>query len=250
MIHLSDKKSCKINTIITICLIFFSALCFPAYNAMADIKTNIVESISVQLDLDKIKLVHNKDGYAIFMNTDMGGRVGQPELPIISIKVLMPPDIDFSTVKVTLNNTKVINVPGKWKVNATKPAAVLSAETRPVVIEEKIEDKTIYNADKFYPTGFLGMQSNRKMRAWRISEVVVYPFRYNPVQKTLKQLIAGEVVFTFKRDPKIRKVYLPASYRLGKRKLRIKNQVNDFDYYISEYGINPSLSTDRKEETK
>jgi len=59
------------------------------------------------------------------------------------------------------------------------------------------KDTSIFNKNAFYPQDFKGAVSVGKMREYNIVDIIINPYLYNPVQKTLRKLTGGVLTASF-----------------------------------------------------
>jgi len=121
------------------------------------------------------------------------GRAGDPAIPCRVYKVLLPPDADMATVKtVILNSATEIAAEG-LDVQPVPPPATWDGkrvitvwpEGEPIVDGRNTR---IYASDALFPESPVKDVTSGQMRAWKIVEVPVALFQFNPAQKVLYRL--------------------------------------------------------------
>ena len=149
-------------------------------------------SISLELPYKKCA-VRNMRGYAEFGNSDYGCITGAPALPAYVVRFLVPPEADMSTVKISFSNLKVEVVEGEFQVSPV-PYAMSSMGTVAKILDRKIvdgKDVAIYSSNSYYPANYAEVGHTGKLWNFKILEVIVYPYRYNPVTKKLIKVVNG-----------------------------------------------------------
>jgi hypothetical protein len=194
------------------------------------------ETIAIPLPLDRITVKRGADGFASFSGTRTCGRTGRPLLPRLRLRVLLPPNVLPSTVRATIEKPASAELPGQWEVRPAPPVADLGG---PPHWPEGVEiadgrDVGVYRRNALHPTSFMGTVINMKMRQWRIAEVSVHPYRYNPVTKRLVRLQEGTLVLTFERGA--RKPIIPSGSPVAAQfREHVSRQVVNFETMKSEY---------------
>ncbi|MCL6588886.1 MAG: hypothetical protein K6U80_02930 [Firmicutes bacterium] len=149
------------------------------------------DTITLPLPNMNVSLSTRPDGFVVFANSVISGNPGEPGLPLRTFKVLLPPDADPNTVKVTITNQIITNVTGTYNVEPVPyPACEEPTPAPPIVL-----------LNKWYPEARLSKVSGGNLRGWRLAEAQVYPYQYNPVTKRLRYLSKGNLVITFNRTP-------------------------------------------------
>ena len=155
-----------------------------------------VASATISLGLPyKECAVRNVRGYAQFGNSDYGCITGAPALPAYVVRFLVPPEADMSTVKISFSNLTEEVIEGEFLVSPV-PAARTAMGTVAKITDRKIVDGkgvAIYSTDAYYPAGYAELGSTGKLWNFKIMEVIVYPYRYNPVTKKLAKVIDGRL---------------------------------------------------------
>lgn len=197
------------------------------------------QRIEVPLEVGRIRLTKDSDGFAKFEGVRLSGKTGQPWLPRICIRLLMPPDVDFSTVQASVVETVVKEIEGEWQVRPAPPVATLGGKivwpSGARIVDGR--DAEIFEKNAFFPESFVSQIANQKMRDWRITEVAVDPYRYNPATRRLLCLTQGKLQVSYRRGvPK--QVALSKSPVATQIQEDIRRQVSNYETMIREYITN------------
>jgi hypothetical protein len=139
--------------------------------------------------------VENRNGTAVFNGAELTGKPGQPLLPYYTVSILLPPDVNFEDVTVSLNSSVYSELSGTFDVSPANPPN--DANNNSVwpdaakIVDGK--DTSIYHKDAFFPADFDRGISFDKMWHYKVVRVIIYPYLYNPVLKRLRQLTGGAV---------------------------------------------------------
>ncbi len=153
-------------------------------------------SVTVEKRGDSDAAVFSGRGYSL------AGQTGAPALPVLCIKVLLPPDADLRTVTAAIEDAATEEVPGEFDIAPMPPAMCRGVPIIPDGLELK-EGRSVaaYARDKYTPDKTLGLVLPGQMRQWRFVEIEVRPYQYNPAAKKLRKLTAGTLVVSFSRRP-------------------------------------------------
>jgi hypothetical protein len=140
--------------------------------------------------------VENFEGKAVFSGTGMTTEPGKPGLPRDVVTILLPPDVDFKSVKITLDYPKYTDLGETFVVDPPEFFTTPEWPDSTKIVDGK--DTTIYRKDTFYPSSFKGKVYFDQLWHYKMVCVSIYPYRYNPVQKTLRKLTGGVINVSFK----------------------------------------------------
>jgi len=128
---------------------------------------------------------------------------GRPALPVERMMLLLPPDADCATVKVRIEDPVFARVPGDWDVPpAPPPAASLKPGEAVWPAGARIvsgRDQAVYRRSAFFPASPVQAVTADGMRQWRIVDVSVTRYRYNPALGRLEVLVGGRLTVEFTR---------------------------------------------------
>ncbi|MDI7274605.1 MAG: C25 family cysteine peptidase, partial [Anaerolineae bacterium] len=132
---------------------------------------------------------------------------GEPLLPVATLRLLVPPDIDWRSLRLSLTGGRWVDVPGTYDLAPAPPLAsdgpggpvVDWGGKDPSVIREG-RDTRAYGLRAFTPASPLLIASRGGYRQWRIVTVEYRPFSYNPPEKRLRRLEGGRAELSFGRQ--------------------------------------------------
>ena len=123
---------------------------------------------------------------------------GDPALPFKEIRIILPPNADPSAVSANLTGDSRAALSCDAEIAPAPPMVTyvdgheVQDWGRPKQIENG-RNMLVYGADAFYPARSVELVDVGNLRKWRIATVRYYPFRYNPVTRTLERTTGGEV---------------------------------------------------------
>ncbi|MFA6023043.1 MAG: LamG-like jellyroll fold domain-containing protein [Candidatus Pacearchaeota archaeon] len=136
----------------------------------------------------------------------LSGFPGEPMLPSYKMEFLVPDDINWTSIKLSVDNGVWEDVSGNFDIAPGQPATTVTDDGQIVVswgdngniVDGK--DTLVYNQDEYLPlTPFKNLMSS-KYREWRIMSFDFYPVKYNAKDKTIKKLKSGTINITYSRD--------------------------------------------------
>lgn len=201
----------------------------------------VVAQYSVSLPYRDVSVTMD-NGVASFKGAPLTGEPGQPFLPVYTVTFLLPSDADFNNVIVTLENQTEKELEGMFDV---KPALPTIIDNKPVwpngrkIIDGK--DIGIYNRNEFYPADFKGKVQFGAMRDYKLVEIAVYPFRYNPVSRKLRMITGGTITLTVPGSGKITKRVPSSRHPESEVEKWIKNNVAN-PQTLQDYGIQSEMN--------
>ena len=138
--------------------------------------------------------VVEKGGVAAFTGAPLCGEPGQPNLPCYTVTFLLPPSTDLSKIAVHLENAAEAQVPQTMQVAPALPPTtdgkLVWPANRPIV---NGRDQSVYAKDAFFPAAAMGRWKCGALRQYKMVEVQVFPYRYNPVSNKLVVLTGGRL---------------------------------------------------------
>jgi hypothetical protein len=135
----------------------------------------------------------DSNGTVRFKGESVYGNPGQPGLPRKILTLLLPPNADLQSVKVSIENESVKVVEDKCNVAPI-------ADIRPSCNNPSVsQTNNIVNHQDggVLPTQWIGKVSSGQLRQWRLVDIEYYPFQYNPASEKLSSLDSGNLVVTF-----------------------------------------------------
>jgi len=139
--------------------------------------------------------VQSDGGVARFKGLAAGGKPGQPALPSKTVRVLLDPDADLRQVEVTIEGAEESVLPGVYKV---EPQALLVPDQggrRPTssnIVDGK--DMDVYSKSELFPASNVSAPSTGQLHRFKILQVTVSPYRWNPSTGELRVLTGGRLV--------------------------------------------------------
>ena len=164
--------------------------------------------IIVDLPEFAITVESDTNGQAVFDGATLGGESGNPDLPVETVTLLLPPDANPETVKIKLSQPTYQEVTGVFDVKPVPPLMVTSSSRQYWPWESNIingRNQTVYQNDQLFPIDNLGRISAGQKRKWVLAEITIYPYQYNPIKRTLRRLTGGQLVASFENlsSPKV-----------------------------------------------
>lgn len=211
----------------------FLVICFTMSMAFAGENQLIIELPQFDIELEK-----GLNGEAVFEGATVGGEPGDPSLPYQSITVLLPPDADPKSVKVTLTDSVYEMVDGVWDVQPVPPLMVSgsSQEFWPQgSVIENGRNQNVYKKNQFFPESNIGRVTAGQKRQWKLAEALIYPFQYNPVEGKLRRLVKSKLLVSYSNQFSVKPNsadYDPMSEEL---KEELSKKVINFDAIAPEY---------------
>ncbi|MDI7274606.1 MAG: C25 family cysteine peptidase [Anaerolineae bacterium] len=134
------------------------------------------------------------------------GAPGEPLLPVVTLRLLVPPDIDWDSLALSVAGGHWAAVPGQFDLAPAPPVAtdgpggpvVDWGGKDPAVIREG-RDTRAYARRDFSPDAPLSIVSRGAYRQWHIVAIEYRPFSYNPAEKRLRRLEGGVAKLRFGR---------------------------------------------------
>lgn len=123
---------------------------------------------------------------------------GQPALPFQILHVMLPPNTNLRQVALQFRAVYA-PVEGSWQVAPTPPAATRDDNGNEIVVwpaDRTIVDgfdTAIYGNNEFWPAPQAGLLSSGQLRGWKMAEISIPLFRYNPVTGQLLELVDADL---------------------------------------------------------
>ncbi len=129
-------------------------------------------------------------------NSELWGKPGYPQLPIMSGLIGIPPNAEV-TMRISMADSTLVD--GYY---------TLSAGPHPLPLENDLEagklgydpDMTVYSQDQWFPDTPVVLSEDAWLRDQRVMRITFFPFQYNPVQRTLRWYSHLEVEISFIGD--------------------------------------------------
>jgi hypothetical protein len=159
--------------------------------------------LEYRFDTRAVSTVLGGDGTLTFHAPMLKGEPGQPGLPRLVLRLLLPPEADISSVRVALEQaeTELISEPGE--VKPIPPIAVSDDDPKPIWPADRLikngRDVASYERNALTPPDFLDQYRVGQLREWKLVEIEVAPYLYNPVENLFQHLKMGTLVVTYSR---------------------------------------------------
>jgi hypothetical protein len=228
----------------------------PKINLSFQNQTEIKTEIREETEAEKVaQFIANEPEELFFLEP-----TGSPNLPSKVFKLLLPPDVDLSSIEVDVKNIKTREIkdmeiiptpPASTWVPVNKKGENIKADQvdekstwKQVTIWPKGEnaydkegrDMEIYNKNILYPEKISEAKkfSLGKLRGYQIIEIPVNTFQYNPVKKTLIKIESFDLDVNFNfLDQRKRSPDSFQTDQLGTD--RVKDLVSNFDQFSTSY---------------
>ncbi|NQT91820.1 MAG: hypothetical protein HQ559_03595, partial [Lentisphaerae bacterium] len=178
-------------------------------------------------------------GSAVFVGTSVGGEPGEPALPVRRIRLLLPPDADPRTVKAGIVDERTEELEATYEIEPVPPVAASRDPQRPIWPRGRMvikgRDVETYATDSFLPASHVGRVLAGRLRGYRLAEIEIHPYRYNPVSKKLRQLVGGQLVVSFERKRSGRARSRRRTKRSDNIRDKLRSSVVNFGEYDGSY---------------
>ncbi len=147
--------------------------------------------ITIVVRSDSYNIAKDADGYDfIYMNNfSIKYLAGEPMLPSSNTNVLLPPNVDVTSIKLEVLSENIKPLDGSYNIRpAPEPRVLVDNETYDFAAQGKPVEflkGAVYVNDSAYPEKNVLLLPYSQMRKWVFVPVQFIPFKYNPVQKTL-----------------------------------------------------------------
>ena len=165
------------------------------------------EQITLQLPEIDVAILEDHEGYASFSGTDIQflSNTGEPALPFCVVKALLPPDADPATLQIGLSRLEFLPISGSWDVRPTPPLATWDGSRVLIEWPEGIsspdgKNRDIYEKNARYPSLLMKPSHAGRMRRWRLVDIPIILFQYNPVAKALYRLKSAAITIRYQKD--------------------------------------------------
>ena len=199
----SLKASAVMKRKITVCLIILMLIqAFNLSNAdmysnnMKEVLTNEPIAINVNNDLPNfdineiiMTLPSLPLNYLNLENSDLSSNwiqssvPGAPQLPSKHYRILLPPNIKLTSVKIDILEEKIVQTKGEYSfAPALVPVALLA---NGVYVSQENLMNHVYSEDQYWPNNIIQSIKIQELRSAKILEFYYYPIQYNPVLNSI-----------------------------------------------------------------
>jgi hypothetical protein len=193
-------------------LFIFFVCCAIAANA-----TTIHHAVSFNTDLT-VDTLAAPDGN-VYTTLSLAGcffpeEEGMPQLPVKTVKLIIPADSEPETVEITNEKAKVFSL-NHPLFPVQKPV--------PISMDFKgndfvLPDKSVYQSDDYYPQEQVSIVRTDYVRGNKIVIIEVNPVRYNPVEGQLEYFSTIDILLHLKSSDK----------KIKSAKVKNKKKYNDY----------------------
>ena len=127
---------------------------------------------------------------------------GDPMLPVRIYEILVPPNIDWRTIKVSFESGKALTLPDRYQILPVPPLRarandeelVYWGEGKNIVNGRNIN---VYGRNAFYPEQPVRIVSHSQLRKWKFVTLEFHPIQYNPVTGSLRIYRSAQAKLSF-----------------------------------------------------
>lgn len=147
--------------------------------------------ITIQFKSNNYSITKDADGYDSIDMNDFSIKYipEEPMLPSSNANVLLPPNVDISSIKLEVISENIKQLDGTYNIRPAPEPRILSdngtydfaASGEPI----EVKKSAVYQNDSAYPEKNVQLLPYAQMRKWIFVPVQFIPIKYNPVQMTL-----------------------------------------------------------------
>ena len=160
--------------------------------------------VTIQLQSKEYNITKDADGFDVI---DMDGFsiryiTGEPMVPIGVTNVLLPPDVNISSVKLEVISEETKLLDGTYNIRPSpEPRTSASNDAYDSSNQNPDVRSAVYLNDTLYPEENILLLPYSQMRKWLFVPIQFMPFKYNPVQKTLTLIENATVTVSYELQP-------------------------------------------------
>lgn len=216
------KKSPSMKNHVFMCIVLVfsmvSAGATPALGQMTafDYKGDterVPAEISLDIKAGKYEIV--KSEYLVLKHKQSGSLVrmegfnattspGDPILPVHIYEIALPPNVDWGTLKLSIDTEGSKILSGKYDLLPAPPGRarvkdeelVDWGEGKDIVAGRNLN---VYGKDRYFPQEPMQIVSHSQLRKWRFVRIAFSPVQYNPVQQTVRLVQSARIRLNFMR---------------------------------------------------
>jgi hypothetical protein len=165
---------------------------------VASSKYEVRESKYKTLDIKQSGSVVHMEGF------NQSTSPGDPVLPVRIYEIAVPPNIDWKTLKLSVEGVEALPIPDHYEIIPAPP------------LQARVENKDyinwgygkdvvngrnmkVYGKDQFFPEQSVTIIAQSQLRKWKFIKVQFSPVQYNPVRKTLRVVRSAKALLNFSR---------------------------------------------------
>jgi len=165
------------------------------------------DRVSLSLSAGPYKIFKDPDGFHRITKKGFRSRsvTGNPLLPAEVTNVLLPPDIIWGTLKLTIVSVVSETLAGSFP-NGPGAPDIDSADGKRLRAWGRGKDivdgrnMKIYGEDRFFPAMCVKRLPHSQMRRWKYTRITFQPFQINPVTGQLRLIREVDIDITFQRS--------------------------------------------------
>lgn len=146
----------------------------------------------------------NEDGMVEFSGPSMAflADPGQPDVPFLLLKVLLPPEADLSSVQVDICDAMLEPVLDSVMVQPAMPPVTWDGENEITLWPEDRDiqdgkDMAVYSASLPFPADPVFPIRTGEIRGWKVVDVPVALFHFHPLQESLVKLVGANLHISY-----------------------------------------------------
>lgn len=159
---------------------------------------------------DEYCSVVTKNSVVDFGTLPLWGEAGEPALPAEHLTLLLPAGADLATVTARLENCVYEVLPGCFEVT---PVEVLQTTEDRHVADPVFTRSVVYTQNQLFPQRLIRSVQPGALRQYKLVDIVVQRYQFNPASGVLRAITAGELVVTFDEKEVRSTVPTPGSTR-------------------------------------
>ncbi len=164
-------------------------------------------NLNLQIEQPKIKGDRFTKDLPLMMNP------GDPLVPYMPIRVLLKPTETIDSIQLNFNEVKSI------RNNIELPHALQQQPTSSNALPSTAKNLDIYTNKKDFPYNDYKLLSIQTMNGYRFAIINLYPYKYNPIEKTLKSFENVEIEIITSESARVQSSTLPTTFELVEKKL-------------------------------
>ena len=163
---------------------------------------NATESVTATLQAGNYSITKDSSGYDVIIMEGFSDRVdtGNPMLPQKTFDVLLPPNVDDSSLQLKIISSQAQVLEGTYDIKPSPPWLPQSSNDTSV---ELVKNLSTYEANANYPESCVMLLPPSQMRKWKFVPVNFMPFQYNPLTRklTLNDNVTIEISYSLIQLP-------------------------------------------------
>ncbi len=191
--------------------------------------------------------IKSTNPHTTFFGSEHSCETGRPQLPVLSYTFLIPPDADLNSISLSINGLQEEQIDGKHTVVPVPPLSSIDGPVWPQkrhIVDGK--DVALYSKNAFFPNTYYEIIDCGTMNCFKLVQVRIYLYKYNPVAKRLKRLTKGELKLNF-QSCKEYTVTGNASYRIPTSlKKVVRALAVNYSDIVSRYDTDYTFTTKEK----